>query len=314
MKKILFIIFSCFLFIGICNANVKTYDRYTLKNYGVNKKWEITSSNKSNVLNTHAVDASEKIYDFSDILTDSEERYLKGLIDDFYEYTGFDLVILTESFMNYDDDDNGDYAQDFYDYNDFGIDDKYYSGVVILRNTYPGYPWYGVYSFGEAQYYYPAQYSDNRLNYTLDDVYNDMVAGNYETAMSQIITDLSSYYRQGKEDGMEDYKLDSDGMLVYTPTFHPPIILALIVSLIITWIYIASKVKKNKMVFLPRYAHDYLARDGLLYVNKSDILYNSRTTHYTISSSSSSGGGGGRSYSSSRGSSGGGRSGGGRRG
>lgn len=312
MKKILYTILCCFLLISVCNADVKTYDRYALDNYGVNKKWQITNSNKTNVLNTHAVDASEKIYDFSDILSESDEYYLKGLIDDFYETTGFDLVILTESFYNLDDDDNGDYAQDFYDYNDFGIDDEYYSGVVILRNTYPGYPWYGVYSFGEAQYYYPAEHADNRLNYTLDDVYNDMVSGNYKYAMEQIITDLTNYYRQGKEHGMEDYSLDSDGMLIYTPTYHPPIFIALIASLIITWIYIGSKVKKNKMVFLPRYAHDYLDKGSLMYVNKSDILYDSRTTHYTVSSSSSGGGGGG--YSSSRGSSGGGRSGGGRRG
>lgn len=312
MKKILFTIFSCFLFIGICNAEVKTYDRYTLDNYGVNKKWEIDKYNKDEVLNTHAVDASEKIYDFSDILSESDEYYLKGLIDDFYETTGFDLIILTESFYNLDDDDNGDYAQDFYDYNDFGIDDKYYSGVVIFRNTYPGYPWYGVYSFGEAQYYYPAEYSDNRLNYTLDDVYSDMVAGNYRTAMSQIISDLTDYYYQGKEPGMEDYELDKDGMLIHT--FEPPIVVALGLSLVITWIYIGSKVKKNKMVFLPRYAHDYLDRSSLMYSNRSDILYDSRTTHYTVSSSSGGGGGGGRSYSSSRGSSGGGRSGGGRRG
>ena len=262
MKKIFFTILCCFLLINVCNAEIKTYDRYNLDNYGVNKKWKITSSNKEHVLNTHAVDASQKIYDFSDILSESDEYYLKSLVDDFYETTGFDLVILTESFYNLDDDDNGDYAQDFYDYNDFGMDDKYYSGVVILRNTYPGYPWYGVYSFGEAQFYYPAEYSNNRINYTLDDVYNDMVSGNYRYAMEQIITDLTNYYRQGKEHGMEDYTLDSNGMLLYQPTFHPPIFIALIASLIITWIYVGSKVKKNKMVFLPRYGPIVIVSDS----------------------------------------------------
>ena len=43
MKKILFTILSCFLFIGICNAEITTYDRNTLENYGVNKKWVIDS-------------------------------------------------------------------------------------------------------------------------------------------------------------------------------------------------------------------------------------------------------------------------------
>lgn len=320
MKKVLFLILSCFLFVGICNAEVKTYDRNKLENYGVNKKWEIGSHNLNNVLKTHAVDASEKIYDFSNILSETDEYALKQLIDDFYETTGFELVILTESFYNIDDDDNGDYAQDFYDYNDFGLDDEYYSGVIILRNTYPGLPYYGVYSFGEAQYYYPAEYADNRLNYTLDNIYDDMVAGNYKSAMTDIINDLTDYYEEGKEYGMDEYELDEDGMLVYVPappTFHPPILFALIVSVVVTWIVIGVNVKKNKTVYLPRLAHDYLEKDGITFTNKSDILYDSRTTSYTVSDSSggsSRGGGGSRSYSSSRGSSGGGRSGGGRRG
>ena len=313
MKKIIFTILCFFLFMSMCNAEVKTYDRNVLENYGVNKKWEINESNRHNVMNTHAVDASEKIYDFEDILSETDEYFLKQMIDEFYETTGFDLIILTESFYNLDDDDNGDYAQDFYDYNDFGIDDKYYSGVVIFRNNYPGYPWYNVYSFGEAQYYYYSENYSGRIEQTLDDVYNDMVAGNYRTAMSQIITDLTNYYRQGKEDGMEDYTLDSNNMLVYTPTYHPPILFVVIVSAIITYIYINSQVKKNKTVFLPRLAHDYFDNTGLAYFNKADMKYDSRISSYTVSSSSGSSGGGSRGFSSSRGSSGGGRSGGGGR-
>ena len=154
MKKILFTILSCFLFIGICNAEITTYDRNILDNYGVNKKWVIDEYNKFEVLNTRCVDAKQKIYDFSDILTEEEEKHFKELSLEFFNETGFELVILTDSFYNIDDDDNGDYAQNFYDYNDFGLDNKYYSGIVILRNTYPGYPRYGVYAFGEAQIYY----------------------------------------------------------------------------------------------------------------------------------------------------------------
>ena len=54
-----------------------TYERETLENYGVKKDWKITESNKQNVLNTPAVDASEKLYDFSDVLTDEDEQTIK---------------------------------------------------------------------------------------------------------------------------------------------------------------------------------------------------------------------------------------------
>ena len=64
-----------------------------------------------------------------------------------------------------------------------------------------------------------------------------------------------------------------------------------------------------------RFAHEYLDRSSISFTRRSDILYDSRTTSYTVSSSSG-GYSGGRSggFSSSRGSSGGGRSGGSRRG
>lgn len=313
MKKILFALLSCFMLVGMCNAEITTCDRGLLENYGVNKKWVVDDNNKFKVLKTHCVDSSQKIYDFSNILSEEEEIHFKDLALDFYKETGFELVILTDSFYNLDDDDNGDYAQDFYDYNDFGLDDEYYSGIVILRNTYPGYPWYGVYSFGEAQYYYYDQ-PGTRLNNSLDYIYNDMVKQNYKYALDTLIEDLREIYIDGKEEGMEDYTLDSDGMLVYNPSFRPPIAWIGLISLIITLICIAANTKKHKLITKERFANEYLDRGSISFTRKYDVLYDSRTTSYTVSSSSGSSGGSSGGFSSSRGSSGGGRSGGGRRG
>ena len=55
-----------------CHAEVKTYNRNELENYGVKKNITITDSIKNNILNTKAVDSEDKIYDFSDVLTDEE--------------------------------------------------------------------------------------------------------------------------------------------------------------------------------------------------------------------------------------------------
>ena len=110
-----------------------------------------------------------------------------------------------------------------------------------------------------------------------------------------------------------DYTLDDNGFLVYSPKFHPPILIAIIISLVATLIIIGIQVSKNKMVKQATFAHDYIDRNSILYTRKADVFYNSRTTSYTTSSSSGgySGGGGGGSRG---GSSGGGHSGGGRRG
>ena len=312
MKKIFIIILSFFMFVGYCNADVTTYDRYRLDKYGVNKDWIIDETNKENVFNTHAVDASEKIYDFSNILTDDDEVYLKGLVDAYYKKTGFDLVILTESFYNLSDEDNGNYAQDFYDYNDFGLDDESYSGVVILRNTYEGYNYYGVYSFGEALFYYPPLQEHHRLNRTLDRVYDDMITSNYRIAMEKIIEDLTTFYDEGHEEGMEDYFLNDKIQL--TLKYRPPLLIAFIASSIITWIIVSTNVKKNKTVYKERYASQYLDRQSINYTKKQDILYDTRTTSYVVSTSSSGGSSRSGGFSSSRGSSGSSRGGGGRRG
>ena len=48
-----------------------------------------------------------------------------------------EIIILIDDLPYTSDSENEDYASDFYDYNDFGLDlDKNYSGVLLFRNTY----------------------------------------------------------------------------------------------------------------------------------------------------------------------------------
>ena len=127
MKKRYFIVLILLMmFVSSVNASTLTYDRRTLDNYGVNKKWKITENNLDDILNTYAVNSSELIYDFSNILTDSEEREAYKLAKEFKENTGMELIFLTDNLYYSYDSKNEDYAVDFYDYNDFGIDDKHY--------------------------------------------------------------------------------------------------------------------------------------------------------------------------------------------
>ena len=58
------------------NSKVEVKDRDSETNLGVNKKWTITDRNRGNVLRTPYVNADEKIYDFSGILTDEEKKEL----------------------------------------------------------------------------------------------------------------------------------------------------------------------------------------------------------------------------------------------
>ena len=306
MKKIKFLLFIILLFIFIpsVNAKVTTYARNDQNNYGVNKKWEITDKNKANVLRTPLVDASEKIYDFSGVLTNDEIQTLKAKIDEFREKYNTEIVIVTYSLPYTNDSENEDFAADFYDYNDFGKDYEKYDGILLFRNTYEADPYYDMYTFGDAQLYFThAEY--DRI---LDGIYNNLHAGNYLYGFSSFINYVTSDYENGIPWELRNYRVDENGYLY--KIFAPSYVLILLGSILITFIFIRHNVKKNKMVKKAVQAAEYLDKDSVKYSVREDKFIKKHLSSYTISSGSSGGGGG---YSSSGGSSGGGHSSGGGR-
>lgn len=304
IKIILFIVICLFAF--RVNASTNTYER-TEDNLRVNKKWDINKKNINNVLNTPSVDASEKVYDFADILTDEEEIQLKKMIDKFIEHTGFDMVFVSDDFYYSSDYKNEEYAADFYDYNDFGIDIEHYSGVILLRNNYAADRYYGAYFFGDAQLYYAGQRTEN----VLDAIYYDFRNDNYMNGFDTFFSYLINYYNNGKAREYKNYYIDDNGFL--QKRFVPPIFISFLIAGITTTIVISILVKKNKMVYQETKAKEYLKVESINFSVKNDQFISTHTSSYVVSSSSSGGGhsGGGGSHS---GSSGGGHSGGGRHG
>lgn len=289
------------------NAEVTTYNREELKNYGVNKKWNINTNNKDNILKTYAVDSNQKIYDFSNVLTDEEEQKLTERMHNFTEKYKIDIVILTDNYQYTKDSQNTTFATDFYDYNDFGINYEKYDGVMLFRNTYEQNPYFDAYSFGNAQLYF----YDTRLSNTLDYIYDDIHNEAYYSGFNKFIDKMEEYYNEGK---LTDYYVDESGFLQKqkTASYYLKMIgLSMIIALVITGIIIYTLIKKNKMVLKATKAPVYMNKEKSKITNVQDNFITSNTTSYVISSDTSSGGG----HSSSGGSSGGGfSSGGGRHG
>lgn len=305
MKKFilnLLLVISVFSFV-----DVNALERNANNNYGVNKKWSVTSSNIDNIKRTPYVDASKKIYDYSDILTDDEESRLYTEMMKFINHTNMDMVIVTVDLPYSYDKTNEDYAADFYDYNDFGLDFTNYSGVLLLRNTYSVDPYFNVYMFGDAQLYF----SYYRAEAMLDHIYPHFKGKRYFTGMSLFISDYYKYFDEGFEEESKDYYIDENGYLQKVKKFNPPFLLAFMLSTGITVIVMFSMVKRNKMIRKATQADDYLAKETVDLRVRDDTFVNSSTTSYRISSSSSGGGSGG--FHSSGGSSGGGHSSGGGR-
>lgn len=290
MKKVLkylFIFIIPFTFITNVNASTNTFDRKELENYGIKKNIDVKSKLKY-ILNTKAVDASEKVYDFADLLTDEEEQELKLRIDKFIEDTNMDMVIVTDSFSYSYDKKNEEYADDFYDYNDFGLGFEYNSGVLLLRNANPADPYYHMSTTGSAQLYL----SDSRIDYILDTIYYDIHSGYYLSGFTKFIDLTENYINEGLPETASNYYLDENGnMHRLKGKYYPPIGLGLILGLISAGITIAIMVAKNKMVKKATRAEEYLDKGTVDITTREDRFLRTHTTSYRISSSSGGGGG-----------------------
>lgn len=303
MKKIKILLFVTLLCISTdISASTKKFERNENNNYGVNKHWNITSSNKSNIMNTPYVDASEKVYDYADILTTEEETRVYNYINEFIEETNMDMVFVSIDMPYTYDSKNEVFAADFYDYNDFGIDFEHYSGILLLRNDYEEDRYFNIYTFGEAQLYFTYE----RLENILDNIYNDFVSKDYLDGIYTFTTMSSSYYEKGIPYAYKNKYIDENGFIKQKYTI--PYFICFGASGIITLIVMLILVKKNKMVKKATKATEYLDGNSINYSVTNDQFVNTTTTSYVMSSSSSGGGGG-----SSRGSSGGGHSSGGGR-
>ncbi len=129
------------------------------------------------------------VVDNSDLLTDKEEADLAEQISAIRENHSIDIVILTMP-------DTGsrtttEYADDFYDYNDYGCgtgDD----GMLYLLNM------------GEREYAFSTYgkgitcFTDYRLDQMADDMSGDLSSGNYFAALSTLLKDAEAYIKQAE--------------------------------------------------------------------------------------------------------------------
>lgn len=311
MKKIKLLLIPLLLLFSLnVNASTKVFERTSENNYGIKKNIEINDYRKNRILETKYVDASEKIYDYADLLTDLEEAALKTKIDEFRNKYHTEIVIVTiDSPYTYESW-NDEYAEDFYDYNDFGLDTKHHDGIILLRNAYQQDPYYCMSMIGNAQIYL----DEDRFNNILDDIYANISNKRYLNGFTQFISECSNYYDKGIPSSMRGAYLDDHGFIAYKKLpYSVPVLLSIVIASIVTLITMIILVRKNKTVKKALEANDYLDKSSIVYTRKNRTLVNSIVTHYTIQSSSSGGHGGGGGFSHG-GSSGFGHSGGGRHG
>jgi len=213
MKKIL--IFCClfFLFPSVYAANVEVLER----DENTLDVWEDIdiSNNYSDIMSTPNVEEKEKIYDFANLFSDSEEEELFDLINDFIDEYNIDMIVVT-----IDENNKGStskYADDFFDYNYFGIgDDK--DGVIYLidmdnREIF-------ISTNGSAV----SIYNDDIVDLMLDECYADVSINDYSSSVMSFVKISKNYYEE------EDVKSVNWVVTIILSLIFPTIIVYTVIS------------------------------------------------------------------------------------
>lgn len=235
------------------------------------------------ITNVNALDTSLKIYDYSDKLTDNEEELLKEKIDEFIDNYNMDMVLVTVD--EHDSYSTEEYADDFYDYNHFGLG-KYHDGVILVvdNNFTKENLWMST--TGEAI----RMYDDKRIDKILDVIYDDY---DYYELFNDFIDECSHYASLGIPASNKNTYINSNGKLAYIR--HFPYFIAIGVSALVSTIVLLILMKMNKMVKKATEANTYMDKNNIKITERNDRFITTNTTSIRINTSSGSGGVGGSS-------------------
>ena len=229
--------------------------------------------------NVSAFNTNLKVYDYAQVLTSEEEKNLKKDIDLYIANHNMDMAIVTVKY--HEKNNTMNYADDFYDYNGFGIGSNYDGVIFVLDFTFwqNGELWMST--TGKAI----DIYTDYRIDSILDSVVANKNRGYYQ--MFNTFIEKANYFAK---EGVPVYDITSEER---KSAWNGIVIFSLVISSVIILILIL----KNKMVKKSTVAHIYLLKDSIVVNKRSDNFVTTHTTSVRINDSSSSSGGS-RSYSS----------------
>lgn len=256
----------------------------------------VTPSVKRAVLKTPKVDETEKIYDFANLLSETEEQKLYQEIVTVIDQQNLDMVIVT---INENNKRNAQaYADDFYDYNYFGKGSTY-DGILMLidmdnREVY-------ISTTGRAQLIY----DDTRINKMLDVIQPKLSNTSYYSAVYSFIQDSDRYANAGIPKSNENSSIDKNGNYISGGVRNENILASIfkivVFPTIITIAVIAIGCSTHRNVKIATLARVYLKKGSVHLNRKEDQFIRSATSTVRRSSSSSSGSGGSSTHHSSSG-------------
>lgn len=277
---------------------VKTQVR-TRKNLLVSdKKIELTESIINDILKTPAVDAKLKIYDFANLISKADEEKLYDTFSKYIAKTNIDIILVTSNDNNRTSTGNyyawTKYANDFFDYNDFGIGASR-DGILLfidMKNRQ-----LQISTSGKAQLYYPT----GRCQNIISEISPLATKKEYLSVGTVFARSATSYFDIGIPKEYRVYDVDEYGNLVYNfvNLLIHYIPASLIVAAVAAGIFVAIGLFLSRKPKKSTNAKYYLRKDSFVLTNKIDNFVTTntvRTKIQTNSGGSGGSGGGGRSH------------------
>lgn len=279
MKKLsMLVLFMFLLFSGVTNAKtIETKERTEENRYGIPERFELGETQKNRALMTYYVDSSTKVYDFTSLLSVEEEQELQEKIQNNFKNEDYDVVIIT--IPDLDSRSPREYAEDFYDYNEFNP-----NGILLLislqsRDVYIVTSGYGQILFDQS-----------RTDSMIDTITPSLSSGEYFEAMNLFLEEIQEASEKGPSKSMQSCEI-INSLGDYRCKKQVPIIwivpISFLISLIVTWLC----TRKYKKILLADDADSYLKKEELKIGGKVDSFMYTSTARVRLSSGSSSGGG-----------------------
>lgn len=276
MKKLLFflLIFCIFSTENIYAKEIETFDRREENRYGIPDRYELTENRIKRAMNIPYINSSSKVYDFSKLLEEEEEEQLKKYAQKLSSFQNNSIVVVTISDLNSNS--PREYADDFFDYNEFGTD-----GIILLiclnsRDVYISTSGYGQIIFDEK-----------RIDSILENIAPKLSNQKYFEAIEYFLQEVENNLKQGSSHSMKhcniinaygDYRCKKEIPYLWI------LPICFIISLFITWIC----TRKYQKIRLATDAKIYLKKEEITLGKKIDKFLHTSTSRIPLPTNTSS--------------------------
>jgi uncharacterized protein len=199
-----------------------------------------------------------KIVDDADLITDSAESILAAQAELITDTYSVDVVIVTV--YSLDGESAQDYADDYFDYNGYGIGPDY-SGILLLISM--EYREWAISTCGDCIRYF----SDWELDQLFDSMSYDLSSGRYEDAFSAYLDELDACLAS-------ETSGDSGG----SASIVQKVLISLLIGAIVGGIVLGVMRSNMNTAKRQRNAGNYLVNGSFHMYRQLDIFLYSRTT------------------------------------